>query len=227
VSQRNAFGLRLSSRIVGARPGQAAARRFLIYFEEVCRIHLEDTGSALKTYKPTEPERLEAVFQDLLNSRPTGVEFLVELLHTLVWSQCLGNANHRTTVLFLQSTLHLQGISLPHYSNEVGASDRWGVAVNNFSDLSHRILDAQGEWGYGREQLRTQHRALCAEWLTANLGDDQSLVATTIEPQRFIAALSRGVSCARGRPVVLSLESMGQAFACSFKYLPLGDEAPS
>ncbi|MBW3581715.1 MAG: hypothetical protein KY455_01330 [Euryarchaeota archaeon] len=60
------------------------------------------------------------------------------------------------------------------------------VAVDNFSDASHRLIDRQSEFGYGRQQVKDQHIKMTRECVERQLGD-QSRVETIIEPQRLMA----------------------------------------
>lgn len=171
------------------RATTAAVEKFLDYYEESRRLHRTLTGTPLREYKPTEPERLAEVFESLWSLEMTGVEFIGEVLHRLVWSQCLGNANHRTTILFLQAFLDSATLSLPSYAEEPNSDSRFRAAVNHFSDASHRILDRQSEFGYGPRQLERQHQDLTRRWITQQMGD-QSRVAMTTGPQRLMTFCS-------------------------------------
>jgi hypothetical protein len=169
--------------------GARAAAKFLVYYEEAKRLHLERAGAPLKEYKPTEPDRLAAVFDGILRGPQTGLDFLGNLLHRIVWAQCLGNANHRTAILFVQAFLDSAGLRLPYYADEPNAPARFHGSVDRFTDLSHRLLDRQSEFGFGPEQLETQHRDWSRRWVAEELGN-QSRVAMTMGPQRLRTFLS-------------------------------------
>lgn len=167
--------------------GKAVAK-FLEYYREIQRIHLESTGKKLKGYKPTEPDRLGAVFEAVLALESDGLERLTEFLHRVIWSQCLGNGNHRTTVLFLQAFLDSFGVRLPHTVDDPPGSD-FRSRLNRFTEVSHEYLDRQNEWGYGPREFETRHREHCRRWLDEMLGPQSALVAT-IGPQRLMTFLS-------------------------------------
>ncbi len=141
-----------------------AVERYLLYYAEVRRIHQELSGSPLREYKPTEPDRLADVFESLWGLGVHGAPFLGEVLHRLVWSQCLGNANHRTAILFLEAFLDAAGFKFPHYADETGAPDRFRVQVERYSEWSHRRLDRQSEFGYNPRQLEEEHRRFSVAW---------------------------------------------------------------
>ncbi len=122
-------------------------------------------------------------------SQNRGTALLGELLHSLVWSQCLGNANHRTTLLFLEGILTSLGIVFPHYADEDDSDTRFKAAIESYSDSSHRLLDRQSEFGYNPVQLKQRHHELSEKWMNRQIGD-QSRVETMIDPQRLMAFFS-------------------------------------
>lgn len=150
-------------------------------------------GTDLKEYKPTEPERLAEVFDGILAASSSGLEFLTELVHRLVWFQCLGNANHRTAILFIQVFLTRSGIAFPTFADEADAERRFREAVNRFSDGSHRLLDRQSEFGFNPARLEKEHRTQTRIWLAEMLGN-QSRVETMVGPQRLMTFISSSES---------------------------------
>lgn len=132
---------------------------------------------------------LVEAFDTIWNSPSSGARFLGEILHTLVWAQCLGNANHRTTIMFLQGLMAALYVPFPWYAEEPGSAERFKTAVESFSDASHRLLDRQSEFGYSRQQLKERHKELAVKWVERQFGD-QSRVETMIEPQRSMAFFS-------------------------------------
>ncbi len=162
-----------------------AAAHFLEYFERAKQIHLKQTGSPLKMYQPTAPDRLADVFEGLFSSALRGQDFVADVLHEIIWNQTLGNANHRTTILFVQSFLDREAVPLPHYMADADADMRFQGQINKFSIRSHENIDRQNEWGYGPKEFKNRHRWLCQQWLGEVLGS-QSCVSMTVGPQRLM-----------------------------------------
>lgn len=98
-------------------------------------------------YQPTAPDRLADVFEGLFSSALRGQDFVAEVLHELIWHQTLGNANHRTTILFVQSFLDREAVHLPHYATDADADVRFQAQINTFSIRPHENIDRQNERG--------------------------------------------------------------------------------
>lgn len=165
--------------------GKRLASKLLEYYERVQSAHVEFTGRRLQEYKPTEPERLAEVFAEILKSKMAGREFLAEVLHRLIWSQCLGNGNHRTSTLFLQAFAAYAGIRFPYDADAPGGEKRFLEQLTRYTDRSKRLLDRQGEWGYGPHEMEKRHAGLTLQWVEEMSGP-QSLDRTTIGAQRLM-----------------------------------------
>ncbi|HEX9817081.1 MAG TPA: hypothetical protein VGB18_08880, partial [Candidatus Thermoplasmatota archaeon] len=98
-----------------------ATEKFLAYYEFFQSVELAEKGKPLQEYQPTDPERLMETFSNIFASKLSGLDFIAFVLHHLVWRQCLGNANHRTSALFVQNFLADVGIVFPHYADEPDA----------------------------------------------------------------------------------------------------------
>lgn len=169
--------------------GAVAAEKFLEYFRSLRDAYEAETGHEIRDYKPLESDRLLQVFDDLATLKTQGLDFLAEMLHRLVWAQCLGNANHPPTILFLQGFMDQEGVAFPSLGDEVDAQEHFHNDVNRFSDVSHRILDRQSEFGFGPRQLEDQHREWSRRWLEELLGT-QSRVVATVDAQRLMTFCS-------------------------------------
>ncbi|MCA1819547.1 MAG: hypothetical protein LC620_05780 [Halobacteriales archaeon] len=168
---------------------ERAAARFLGYFEQAKLLHESQHGEPLRFYKDTEPECLVSVFERLLYSDSRETAFVGEILHSLVWAQCLGNANHRTTMLFLQAFLARFGIALPSYAQEPDAAHRFQKDLDDWMTRSHAILDQRGKHAAGQARLAPAHQETASAWLQKMLGT-QSIALMTMGPQRLMTFIS-------------------------------------
>ena len=107
------------------------------------------------------------------------------MLHGLIWFQCLGNGNHRTSTLFLQAFAAFVGVQFPHDGEAPGAEKRFLENLTSYTDRSKTLLDRQGEWGYGTREMEQRHTGLTMQWVEEMLGN-QSLDRTTIGAQRLM-----------------------------------------
>lgn len=166
-----------------------AAKKFLAYYGAIKEAVLATTGKPLKEYQPTDPARLEEAFRIILESPLTGKEFIGQLAHELIWRQCLGNANHRTTFLFVQAFLVDVGVEFPHYASS-SDDTRYRNELSAFTDRSKDSLDRQNEWGYGPKEFERRHRGHTAQLMDSLLGP-QSFDWAMIGAQRLMVFISR------------------------------------
>lgn len=89
-------------------PADGLADAYLLLFDSL-REKAAAAGHPIEDYKPTDRACLRIVFSWLLNHDETGFEFAVDLVHELVWAQCLANGNHRTAFVFLEGLLEAAG----------------------------------------------------------------------------------------------------------------------
>jgi hypothetical protein len=169
---------------------QRGVELYLAYFQEARRLHLHELGRELELYKDTEPRCVEQTLERLITSRQTGTAFIAEILHELAWSQCLGNANHRTAILFTGDFLATNlgdDFEGPHFAH---TTDRWIIS-------SQAIIRRRGEWGYNQAGLEDRHKEITMDWI-GNTLEGQSEALMMIGPNRLLNFLS-GISSSSGR----------------------------
>lgn len=164
------------------------------YFEQVRQLYEKQAGKPLEIYKPTEPECLVQAFENIWAAPSSGIEFLVEVVHRLVYGQCLGNGNHRTTILFLQGFLDHVGFSFPHDGDRPEGAGRFEESINSWTSRSQTLIRRRGEWGFGQARLEPEHIRITREWVVQNAPSDQSEVLATIGPQRLMIFISASLS---------------------------------
>lgn len=169
---------------------ESAAAKFLAYYEVVKALHAGVTGKPLAEYQPTDRARLVDAMQESLASGLQGREFVAEVLHLLVWRQCLGNGNHRTTFLFVQNFLSHLGVRFPHYSADPNAEMRLRSDISRYTERSKDYLERQNEFGYGPKEFENRHRGMARQMLDELIGP-QSFDWTTVGPQRLSDFISR------------------------------------
>lgn len=164
---------------------------FLKYFEKAKEIHLRETGKPLRMYKRTDERCVERVFRRALRSSATGKEFLIEFVHHSVWNQCLGNGNHRTTLLFVGGWLGSEGIRLAE------DEERFRTISNEWIDESKRLMEpshAAFDVGGGPpEKSEPIHHESVSRWLDGVLGS-QSRSLTMMGPSSLKSFLSCAVN---------------------------------
>lgn len=177
--------------LTSGRCEQTAVSVYLEVFEEVKRLVATETGKALGWYKPTEPERLQAVFGLALRDRARGMSFLSSVLHRLIWEQCLENGNHRTATVFLTGFLGAQGVRVPQ---KLGAAAlrEFRDTTNEWFRVSKRLLDAK-EQMLQVEKAKREHRQRSHAWLTQVVGN-QSIRLAMVGPKSLMAFLRCGES---------------------------------
>lgn len=161
---------------------QRGVELYLAYFREAQRLHRSELGRELEMYKDTEPRCVEQALQRLVASRRTGTGFIAEILHELAWSQCLGNANHRTAMLFLVDFVET-------FLNSPQEAKRLAQGTNDWVIGSQAVIRRRGEWGYSQAGLEDRHRQQCDQWVRHTLGG-QSEALMMSGPQRLLAFLS-------------------------------------
>lgn len=166
-----------------------AVEKYLAYFREMRQAYEAQSGLPLELYKATEPVCVEQTFSTLAGLSMTGATFLSEMLHRLVWAQCLGNANHRTSVLFVRTFLEREGVPFPAYESEAGSQERFLGSLNEWIQRSQPLIRRRGEPGYAQARLEPEHRTITTRWLEENLGP-QSEPLAMIGAQRLIAFFS-------------------------------------
>lgn len=164
--------------------GEAArdlAAAYLLLFEGL-RKEAEAAGHPIQDYKPTDRACVHTVFAWLLASDHRGFGFLVDVVHELVWGQCLANANHRTAFLLTEGLLEQAGIE-----NNSEWRARTADAFDRFADASKRVFEKRLEFGYGAGKLKEHHREATVRFLET-LGLRQSRHVATIGPHSLRSA---------------------------------------
>lgn len=173
-----------------ARPEtERAVAKFLAYFAEVKKLHETTMGTTLEMYKDTEPTCLESVFESLWRLQTTGLAFVADAINALVWGQCLGNGNHRTTILFMRTFLESTGVPFPHYSADRDATGRFEKSMNGWTNRSQALIRRRGEPEFAQARLAPKHKEITLEWVAEMLGL-QSEVLTMVGPQRLMDFIS-------------------------------------
>lgn len=158
---------------------------YLAFFDEIRSFYREDTGKELELYKETDADCIREALRRLLRSSSIGLHFVVEALHELTWSQCLGNGNHRTAILFVGDLLDSCGATL---RGDLG-DEAFAASLETWIVPSQAILRRRGEWGYAQKGLEARHREATKRWLKERLGD-QSEALATIRPDSLLNFLS-------------------------------------
>lgn len=111
------------------------------------------------------PDCLEAVAERLPASPLRGPDYAAEVVHEVIWSQCFGDGNHRTSVAVIQAVLLADGVPFPATSK-----DQFLASTSQFIDRSHAYADLN-RLPYTpaqRNRFKEKQRALVAEWLSEN-----------------------------------------------------------
>jgi hypothetical protein len=137
---------------------QRGVELYLAYFTETQNLHDRELGRPLEMYKETDPACVEAMFTRLVICPLRGADFLAELLHELAWSQCLGNGNRRTAMLFVVDFIE-SAIGQPEQAAAF-AQD-----VDAWVTHSQAIIRRRGEWGYAQSGLENRHREWTLAWV--------------------------------------------------------------
>lgn len=174
---------------MGSPLAERGAAKFLAYFEELKKLHQAKLGRPLEMYKGTEPECLVTRFDALLESQLRGPFFVAEMIHQLAWGQCLGNGNHRTTVLFVSDFLDANLVRFPSYLGESDGDGRFEKELNRWIDRSQALVRRRGEFGYAQARLEPRHREITLEMVTEMAGA-QSEALTMMGPQRLMNFIS-------------------------------------
>lgn len=118
----------------------------------------------MEMYKSTDQECLTTVFNAILARPEAAAAFVAEALHLLVWGQCLGNGNHRTSVLFLRNFLRDAGVRYPQYDEASDALARFEKSMNQWTGRSQALIRRRGEPGFAQARLEPRHREITREW---------------------------------------------------------------
>lgn len=165
-------------------PTEKAVAKFLAYFEAVKQLHVAELGKPLEMYKTTDAACLAAAFHATWMLPTRAATFVADLVNTLVWSQCLGNGNHRTTVLFVRTFLEWAGVEFPA-SKVANFEKELHIWVNR----SQALIRRRGEPGYAQARLAPRHREITGQWVDEML-PDQSGALMIMGPQRLIDFIS-------------------------------------
>lgn len=168
---------------------ERAVAKFLAYFEEMKNLHQTTAGRPLEMYKETEPRCLEGAFEAIWAIPTTGLPFVADAIHALVWGQCLGNGNHRTTILFMRTFLESVGVEFPSYAAGPDASGRFEASMNAWTNRSQTLIRRRGQPGFAQARLEPKHREITSEWVAEMVGN-QSEVLTMTGPQRLMDFIS-------------------------------------
>lgn len=163
--------------------------KFLAYFEEVKKLHETTVGRPIEMYKDTEPKCLEDAFESIWSLETRGLAFVADAINTLAWSRCLGNGNHRTTILFVRTFLESVGVQFPSYASEPDAPARFEKSMNAWTSRSQALIRRRGEPGFAQARLPHKHREITVEWVTEVVGD-QSEALTMVGPHRLMDFIS-------------------------------------
>lgn len=169
-----------------------AKRKFLAYLREAEALHWQEFDRPLPLYQPTSGACVQRVFERLLRSPFRGEEYVVELVHLSILAQCLGNANHRTTAMFVVQMLEHAGLRVPHGSrDEVREyTDSWHAASKEL--LSEHDQRRAFDESY-RPDWKARHRAAAREWVRRAVGPGQSSVLMNVGPHSLKNFLSCSV----------------------------------
>ena len=143
-------------------------------------------GRELEMHKDTEPNCLATVFERVWALESRGPDFLGEVLHELVWGQCLGNGNHRTSVLFLRTFVGFVGIEFPSPGERAPLFAR---SLDQWIGRSQALIRRRGEPGFAQARLEPKHREVTKGWVTEELAD-QSAALAMIGAQRLMDFIS-------------------------------------
>lgn len=166
-----------------------AVDKFLACFEEVKKLHVAVLGKSLEMYKATEPACLEAALDELFASKAFGVAFVADAVNTLLWKQCLGNGNHRTTILFMRTFPESCAVAFPYYASEPDAQVRFEASMDSWTKRSQASIRRRGEPGFAQTRPAPRHKEITEEWVAQALGA-QSDVLMMVGPQRLMDFIS-------------------------------------
>lgn len=167
-----------------------ATEKFPGYFDVVQNLHRSTLGRALEMYKATEPDCVMQAFERIWSLEARGAAFVGKLVNELVWPQCLGNGNHRTTILFVRTFLDSASVQFPVYAAAPDADQRFEASLNAWINRSQALIRRRGEPGFAQARLAPKHREITLAWTAAELGN-QSEALTIIGPQRLMDFISR------------------------------------
>ena len=172
-----------------------AADKFLDYFREAEALHWQEFDGPLPLYKDTSKASVQKVFRRLLASELTGAAYAAELVHLPILAQCLGNANHRTTEMFVWNVLTSAGVRVPHHAGDAKSAQRVADATNRWHVESKTVI---GEHDFHRALdesymplKKAQHRAGAGRWVPEIVGANQSSVLIMVGPH----SLKKFLSC--------------------------------
>ncbi|HEX9816483.1 MAG TPA: hypothetical protein VGB18_05845 [Candidatus Thermoplasmatota archaeon] len=165
-------------------PSEKAVAKFLAYFELVKAGYLAETNAQLEMYKPTDEACLSEKFELMWASERTGAAFVAELMNVLVWGQCLGNGNHRTSTLFVRTFLEWAGVEFPSPTIQ-----NFSVELDVWINRSQALIRRRGEPGFAQARLAPKHQEITEKWVNEMLAG-QSAALTMVGSQRLMDFIS-------------------------------------
>jgi hypothetical protein len=164
--------------------------KILAYFQELMTLHAQTHGSEPRMHKETEPACVQGVLFRALASENSGGAFVGELTSSLVWKQCLGNLNHRTTELFVTGFLIDSGVPVVRDAEIIREiTETWHAESKRIMRSQESAFDVFG----ASDRQRKQHAEAAAQWVVA-MAPDQSDRLAKIGPNSLRSFLSSSVS---------------------------------
>ena len=97
---------------------------YLTYHKEVLLSVKKMRGSEPKPYKDLEIRKLYRILKHPPSEKLCMIDFSANLMSNLLRTHSLPNANHRTTIFFIQAFLKINEIKLPGY-DYISNKNRW------------------------------------------------------------------------------------------------------
>ncbi|MFQ5910952.1 MAG: hypothetical protein ACE5IJ_09580 [Thermoplasmata archaeon] len=171
-------------------------RLFLEEHKAIVKKVAEERGHPPRKYKKLEPRKIERLFSTMRLDGLNLLDQAMKLLSGLIVSHALPNANHRTSIFFVQFFLEENGLRFPFYRGRRAWQRQWRLNINSYIRDSKYLLRLkykpdecaeryhQGkpmyiggskrvirreDLGLSKRQYNRRHRQVTRDWLESML----------------------------------------------------------
>ncbi len=146
---------------VFAMNSETQVKKYLKVHGDVVQEIERSTGSRPEPYKDLEENVLSAYFDTLQSKKDmNGLDFITDILSSLVLDQALPNANHRTALFLIGTILTQNGFEID--------------TVQHSKTIQEYFLDSKHILKKARKNYKEQHFTLTKTFLEKILGSAQS-----------------------------------------------------